>query len=97
MATRLHMDFDMPDALNARSQAAVERDLREEAVLGLFKRRLCSGGFAAKLLGLTFSEFLAVLKKHDVPYSRGSKAATAADRRAVARWGEERKRRSSSR
>ena len=97
MATRLHMDFDMPDALNARSKAAVERSLREEAVLGLFKRRLCSGGFAAKLLGLTLSEFLDVLKKHDVPYSRGSKAATAADRRAVARWGEERKRRSSSR
>ncbi len=48
MATRLHMDFDVPDALNPRSKAAVERNLREEAVLGLFKRRLCSGGFAAK-------------------------------------------------
>ena len=97
MATRLHMDFDMPEALNPRSKAAVERSLREEAVLGLFKRRLCSGGFAAKLLGLTFSEFLNALKKHDIPYSRGSKAATTADRRAVARWGQERKRRAASR
>ena len=97
MATRLHMDFDIPGALNTRSKAAVERNLREEAVLGLFKRRLCSGGFAAKLLGLTVAEFLDLLKKHDMPYSRGSRAATAADRRAVARCGEERKRRSSSR
>ena len=97
MATRLHVEFDLPDALNPRSKAAVERDLREEAVLGLFRRRLCSGGFAAKLLGLKFSEFLDVLKEHDIPYSRGSKAATTADRRAVARWGAERKQRSLSR
>ena len=97
MATRLHMDFEMPEALNARSKAAVERDLRVEAVLGLFKRRLCSGGFAAKLLGLPFPEFLDVLKKHDIPYSRGSRAATDADRRALARWGQERRRRSSPR
>lgn len=96
MSTRLHMDFDIPDALNPRTKAAVERNLREEAVLGLFKRRLCSGGFAAKLLGLSFAEFLDLLKRHDIPYSRGSRAATAADRRAVARWGMERKRRSSS-
>ena len=97
MATRLPVAFDLPDALNPRSKAAVERDLREEAVLGLFRRRLCSGGFAAKLLGLKFSEFLDVLKEHDIPYSRGSKAATTADRRAVARWGAERKQRSLSR
>ena len=93
MATRVHMDFDIPHALNSRSKAAVERNLREEAVLGLFKRRLCSGGFAAKLLGVAFSEFLELLKKHDIPYSRGSTGATAADRRALLRWKEERTRR----
>jgi predicted HTH domain antitoxin len=97
VAMRLHMDFELPDALTPRSKAAVEKDLREEAVLGIFERRLCSGGFAAKLLGLQFSEFLDVLKEHNIPYSRGSKAATTADRRAVARWGAERKQRSSSR
>ena len=91
MATRLHMDFDMPDTLNSRAKAAVERDLREEAVLGLFRRQLCSGGFAAKLLGLTFSEFLDVLKKRDIPYSRGSRAATTADRRTLAHLGEVRR------
>ena len=93
MATRVHMDFEIPAALNPRAKAAVERTLRAEAVLGLFKRRLCSGGFAAKLLGVTFAEFLELLKKHDIPYSRGSAGATAADRRALARWKEGRRRR----
>jgi predicted HTH domain antitoxin len=97
MPTRLHMDFDIPEALSSRSRAAVERNLREEAVLGLFKRRLCSAGFAAKLLDLHLAEFLEVLRKHDIPYSRGSKAATEADRQAVARWRERRKGRSAQR
>lgn len=96
MPTRLHIDFDVPDNLNPRAKAAVERNLREEAVVGLFKRRLCSGGFAAKLLGLRFAEFLELLRKHDVRYSRGSKAATQADRQALGRWREERMRRSSA-
>lgn len=36
------------------------------------------------------------LKKHDVPYSRGSKAADVADRRALDRWRAERKKHSST-
>lgn len=96
MPTRLRMDFDVPEALNPRARAAVERNLREEAVVGLFKRRLCSGGFAAKLLGLRVAEFQELLKKHDVPYARGSKAADTADRRALDYWREERKRRSTT-
>ena len=96
MATRLHMDFDIPEALNARSKAAVERDLREEAVLGLFKRRLCSAGLAARLLGVRLADFLELLEKHDMSYSRGSKAATEADGRALSRWQQQRRGRSSS-
>jgi len=72
---RLHLEFDVPDAVSPRAKAAVKRHLREEAVVGLFKRQLCSGGFAAKLLGLTLRQFLSLLKKHGVPYSRGSKSA----------------------
>ena len=96
MPKRLHMDFDLPEALTPRAKAAVERNLREEAAVGLFKRRLCSAGFAAKLLSLTVAEFQELLKKHDVPYARDSKAADAADRRALDRWRRERARRSST-
>ena len=89
MSTRLHLDFNVPEALSPRLRVTVVRALREEAVLGLFKRRLCSGGFAAKLLGISVHDFLDLLKRNGIPYSDESKAAAQADRRTLA-WLERR-------
>jgi predicted HTH domain antitoxin len=96
MPTRLHLEFEVPDARSPRAKTALERQLRAETVVGLFTRRLCSGGFAATLLALTLRECLVLLRDHNVPYSRGSKAATLADRQALDRWRQQRKQRSSA-
>ena len=76
MATRLQMEFDLPDAVDAATKATLERALRQEAVVALFRQERCSAGFAAKLLGVPLADFLALLAQQQVPYSHESTEAT---------------------
>lgn len=97
MATHLlHIDLMLPNAVSPRFKSEVARESRTQTVLALFKRGACSAGVAAKMLRLSLHEFLVLLKEHGVPYSPGSRAATAADRRTLAVLRQQRSRRHSS-
>ena len=80
MTTIMHLDVPVPETASAGLKAQI---LREIAV-AVFKRGLCSGGVAAKLLGMPLADFLDVLKEEGVTYSPESAEATEADLETIA-------------
>ncbi len=58
-----------PDLLRfGYDQARVQNDVKEWLVLSLFTDNLISSGKAAKLLGISRVEFLALLRKRGIAY-----------------------------
>lgn len=85
MASRqLQVRFTLPAALSDRFRVQVERESRRQTVLALWKRGACSGGVAAKMLGLSFRGFLELLAVHGIPYVEGSPDDDASDKKTLA-------------
>jgi hypothetical protein len=97
MATRhLQVNFKLPTTVSTRLKAQVERESRVQTVLALWKRGLCSGGMAAKMLGLSFRGFLELLAAHSLSYVESDPETLASDRRTLALLRREAKKRRAS-
>lgn len=83
--THLHVDLRVPDTVSDALREALQQEAREQTVLALFRRGLCSAGVAAELLGHTYGGFLDLLKERGVDYAPGAAGDTAADE-ATLRW-----------
>ena len=83
MATRVHVDFELPTHVSAKLKAEAAREGRRQLVLALFKRGSCSAGVAAKTLGMRLAEFLELLKAEGLYYADDSEAAAVSDLRIV--------------
>ncbi len=53
------------------SPAAAERDIIERVVLGLFAEGRLAAGRAARLLGITYADFMELLARRKVPWPYG--------------------------
>jgi predicted HTH domain antitoxin len=83
--TRLHVDLNIPDTVSDALREELQLEAREQVVLALFRRGVCSAGLAAELLSRTYAEFLAFLKERGVDYTVGDASDTAAYE-ATLRW-----------
>ncbi len=83
--TRLHVDLNIPDTVSDGLRQTLQQEAREQVVLALFRRGVCSAGLAAELLGRSYHDFLDFLKERGVDYAPGSASDAAADK-ATLRW-----------
>jgi len=81
--THLQVDLTIPDTVSDGLREALQWEAREQTVLALFRRGVCSAGLAAQLLGQTYSEFLDFLKERGVDYAPGETRDSAADETAL--------------
>lgn len=81
MASPIQVSFEAP--ISRARKAEVVRRTRQRIAIELFKDSTWSAGLAAKMCGLTYRDFLELLRKEGVTYSRPVKGATAAGRRAL--------------
>lgn len=81
----LHVDLTIPDTVSDELREALQQEAREQTVLALFRRGVCSAGLAAQLLDRTYNDFLDFLKERGVDYSAGETGDKAADE-ATLRW-----------
>jgi predicted HTH domain antitoxin len=81
----LHVDLTIPDTVSDGLREALQQEAREQTVLALFRRGVCSAGLAAQLLDRTYNDFLDFLKERGVDYSAGDADDKVADE-ATLRW-----------
>ncbi len=81
----LHVDLTIPDTVSDALREALQQEAREQTVLALFRRGVCSAGLAAQLLDRTYSDFLDFLKERGVDYAAGEARDKAADE-ATLQW-----------
>jgi predicted HTH domain antitoxin len=81
----LHVDLTIPDTVSDGLREALQQEAREQTVLALFRRGVCSAGLAAQLLDRTYNDFLDFLKERGVDYAAGEAGDKAADE-ATLRW-----------
>jgi hypothetical protein len=79
----IRVSFDAP--IGRALKAEVVRETRQHVAIQLFKRGACSAGVAARMCGLSYREFLELLERGGVVYSRPVKGAAAAERRTLSR------------
>lgn len=82
--TQLHVELNIPDTVSDALRAALQVEAREQTVLALFRRGVCSAGLAAQLLGRNYAEFLEFLKAHGVAYAPAAPGDVDADRATLA-------------
>jgi predicted HTH domain antitoxin len=82
--THLHVELNIPDTVSDALRATLQVEAREQTVLALFRRGVCSAGLAAQLLGQSYAEFLEFLKMHGVAYAPAAPDDLEADRATLA-------------
>jgi predicted HTH domain antitoxin len=75
----LHVDLTIPDTISDGLREALQQEAREQTVLALFRRGVCSAGLAAQLLDRSYGDFLHFLKERGVAYAAGEAHDKAAD------------------
>jgi predicted HTH domain antitoxin len=83
--TRLHVNLNIPDTVSDTLREALQQEAREQTVLALFRRGVCSAGVGAELLGRSYANYLEFLRERGVDYAPGNAQDTAADEAAL-RW-----------
>lgn len=83
--THLHVDLNIPDTVSDALRETLQQEAREQTVIALFRRGVCSAGLAAQLLDRTYNDFLDFLRERGVDYAPGDARDTAADE-ATLRW-----------
>lgn len=81
-------EWDVPDELFDERFREEEflRQLKEDAVVKLFKAGRVSSGYAASLLGMTRRDFLELLQKRGVPFVRYTEEDLEKELRPIFDW-----------
>lgn len=81
MSRKLHFEWEMPDEVfdECFPETAFLQQLKEGAIIKLFRAGRLASGYAASLLGVTRRDFLDLLKQQGIPLVEYTEADLAAD------------------
>jgi predicted HTH domain antitoxin len=69
MSRTIRLEMEIPEGLVDESfETELLKEFREETALRLFRDGKVSSGFAAKLLGMSRLQFLALLQQRGIPF-----------------------------